>query len=275
MKKTGAVLALLCLCRLSYADDPLALARGHYSAATKAYEVGQFDEAIKQFAEAYKLKEDPGILFNLAQAHRLAKHRDEAVRMYRMYLLKSPNAANRAEVERYLTSLQAAPSVSNDDPDTEVARRYYRAGAQLYAAEHYQEAIVQFEKARALKPVAGLDYNIARCHDRLGNFAEALVAYRRYVETRPSDADEVRARITILEQRTQPGAHVEPLNAAPELIAVGAPPDRPRRRAWVAPVAVVVAVAVAGLAVGLGVGLGAGGTTTDPTPSLGVLHWKK
>src|SRR5258706_8197597 len=106
------VLMVCALCALSAptrADD-LTVAREHYRKATKAYELGLFDEAIREFNEAYKAKDDPTILFNLAQSHRQAGHRAEALRLYRMYLMKVPSTANRREIEALITSLQTAPS---------------------------------------------------------------------------------------------------------------------------------------------------------------------
>ena len=74
-------------------------ARDHYMKGTRAYELGLYDEAVAEYMAAYKIKDDPALLFNLAQAHRLANHPAEALRFYRTYLAKVPTAANRTEVE--------------------------------------------------------------------------------------------------------------------------------------------------------------------------------
>jgi hypothetical protein len=62
----------ICLCLLLIAStahaDSLAVAREHYSKGTKAFEVGQYDEAAREFAEAYKIKDDPVILYHSAAA---------------------------------------------------------------------------------------------------------------------------------------------------------------------------------------------------------------
>jgi tetratricopeptide (TPR) repeat protein len=148
-----------------------------------------------------------------------------------------------------------------DDPDVEVARRYYDQGAQLYADGKYQEAIALFEKARAVKAAPGLDYNIARAWDRLGNVDRALAGYRRYLDSQPADTGEVRARVTLLEARVQPAI----VAAAPS-----EPPKKKRRTALYA-VLGVAAVVVVGVAVGLGVGLGA--QPANPSAPLGALKW--
>lgn len=267
---------LILLVGTARADD-VAAARDHYRAATKAYEVGQYDEAIREFASAYKLKDDPTILFNLGQAHRLAGHKMEALRAYRNYLNRVPNAPNREEVQRQIAVL----SVASDDPDTEVAQRLFQKGADAYNARRYDEAITAFQQARTVKPMAALDFNIGRCYDRLGNTDQALLYYRQYVASTPTpaDGDEVRQRIKLLEQRlTSPVAappnSVTPPNAATPTqtqVAPAVQSEAPRRRRWVIPVAITAVVAV-GLAVGLGVGLGV--QPSDPSSSLAPVHWK-
>jgi hypothetical protein len=54
---------------------------------------------------AYKIKDDPALLFNIGQAHRLAGHNAEALRFYKTYLTKVPEASNRSEVETKMADL--------------------------------------------------------------------------------------------------------------------------------------------------------------------------
>jgi tetratricopeptide (TPR) repeat protein len=263
-------LILVAVCGPVQADS-LSAAREHYRDATKAYEVGDYETAIREFADAYKLKDDPTILFNLGQAHRLAGHKLEALRAYRNYLNRVPNAANRDEVKQLIEAL-TAPA---DDPDTEVARRLFEHGAAEYNARRYEEAIAAFEKARTVRPTAALDYNIGRSYDRLGKSAEALTFYRRYVASTPAppDAAEVRERIETLERRLPAAANPPAPTVAPvaQPPPTAAPAERKKSRRWVVPVAIAGVVAV-GLAVGLGVGLGVG--PSDPNSTLAPVHWK-
>jgi tetratricopeptide (TPR) repeat protein len=98
-------LCLACLASSARADD-LTKAKEHYRNATRAYELGAYEEAIREYSEAYRLKDDPAILYNMAQAHRLAEHHAEALRLYRMFLIKVPEAPNRAEVVTKIDALQ-------------------------------------------------------------------------------------------------------------------------------------------------------------------------
>ncbi len=103
----GIVALLLVTAAPARGDDELSQARTHYRNATRAYELGSYDEAIREYSEAYRLKDDPAILYNMAQAHRLADHHTEALRLYRMYLIKVPDAQNRAEVLSKVEALQS------------------------------------------------------------------------------------------------------------------------------------------------------------------------
>ena len=67
-----------------------------------------------------------------------------------------------------LTLCLAGAARADVDPDTEVARRHFQRGSQLYDAGHYDEAIAAFEAAKQAKPLPAFDYNIGRAYDRLG-----------------------------------------------------------------------------------------------------------
>src|SRR5262245_43180338 len=98
---------------------------------------------------------------------------------------------------------QAPVARAGDDPDLEIAQRRFTKGSQYYVAKDYARAIEEFEAARRVMPAPEIDYNIARCHDRLEHFREAIAAYERYLASKPSkeDAAEVEARLKVLQPR--------------------------------------------------------------------------
>ena len=105
MRQLLIVMTLLALSAgMALADDS-GSAREHYVKGTRAYDLGLYDEAIAEYMAAYKIKDDPAFLFNLGQAHRLANHPAEALRFYRTYLAKVPDAPNRAEVEAKMAEM--------------------------------------------------------------------------------------------------------------------------------------------------------------------------
>jgi tetratricopeptide (TPR) repeat protein len=74
---------------------------------TKAFDLGAFDEAIREYSEAYRVIDDPALLYNIAQAHRLSGNKAEAMHFYKIYLSKG-TAANREEVRSKIAELQKA-----------------------------------------------------------------------------------------------------------------------------------------------------------------------
>jgi tetratricopeptide (TPR) repeat protein len=106
MRHVVAIAALLTLSAAVVRGDDQGAARDHYTKGTRAYELGLYDEAIAEYMAAYKAKDDPALLFNLGQAHRLAGHPAEALRFYKTYLAKVPEAANRADVESKIRELK-------------------------------------------------------------------------------------------------------------------------------------------------------------------------
>lgn len=90
------------------APENPAAAREHYDRGTKFYDIGRYDDAIREFEAAYQAKADPAFIFNLAQAHRLAGHNQEALRLYRTYLRYVPDPPNREDIETKIAALEKA-----------------------------------------------------------------------------------------------------------------------------------------------------------------------
>jgi tetratricopeptide (TPR) repeat protein len=86
--------------------DSLAVVRNHYLQGTSYFDLGRYQDAIKEFEAAYELKSDPAFLYNLAQSHRLAGNAEQALRFYRVYLRRAPQAANRADIESKIATLE-------------------------------------------------------------------------------------------------------------------------------------------------------------------------
>src|SRR6266542_6683647 len=49
-----------------------ALARRHFREGSKAYSLGDFARAIREYRAAFEAKADPAFLYNIAQSYRLA-----------------------------------------------------------------------------------------------------------------------------------------------------------------------------------------------------------
>ena len=102
------------------AEDKVA-AREHWERGTTYYDLGKYDDAIKEFEQAYEAKNDPAFLYNLAQSHRLAGHPAEALRFYRTYLRNDPKAPNRAYIEARVKDLEkTVAQLPSPEPPTSV-----------------------------------------------------------------------------------------------------------------------------------------------------------
>lgn len=105
------VLAAAAVCVLPSAraraeGDKRQQAKEHYEKATRLYDVGKYGEAISEYENAYLLIEDAALLFNIGQAYRLWDRPEEAIRAYKNYLRRRPEAGNRADVEKKIADLE-------------------------------------------------------------------------------------------------------------------------------------------------------------------------
>jgi tetratricopeptide (TPR) repeat protein len=95
------VLTSLLVGGVAYAD-PTGRARAHYDKGSAYFDISHFRDAAREYEEAYTLKPDPALLFNMAQAYRLAGDLQRALLSYRSYLRRDPNARNRTEAEAHI-----------------------------------------------------------------------------------------------------------------------------------------------------------------------------
>jgi tetratricopeptide (TPR) repeat protein len=106
MKTMIMTMALLLVCNAAFADDK-ETARENAKQATVAYNLGHYDEAAALYEEAYKLVQDPTLLYNLGQCYRQANILDKALTAYRSYLRTAPeDAPNRAKVQEWVGELE-------------------------------------------------------------------------------------------------------------------------------------------------------------------------
>ena len=139
------------------------------------------------------------------------------------------------------------------DLDTDAARALFKRGTVQYDAGDYRGALGMFEQAKAIKPLPAFDYNIARCHEQLGELDAAVAAYDRYLATQPPDAADVRAHVTELRARVvepSPETAHPPAPAPPPPLP---PPHRGRTLTIAGAVVGGVGIALAGAGIGLGV----------------------
>jgi tetratricopeptide (TPR) repeat protein len=95
-------------------------AREHYEKATAHFAVGEFADAAVEYQAAYKAKPDPALLYDAAQAYRLANNPEKALILYRNYLQLYPNEPNigevRAQIEKLKDAIAAADKAKTAPP---------------------------------------------------------------------------------------------------------------------------------------------------------------
>jgi tetratricopeptide (TPR) repeat protein len=93
--------------------DNAQAARESARRATAAYNLGQYAEASRDFEAAYKLVQDPALLFNVAQSYRMGGEREKALTTYKSYLRTAPpNAVDRKQALRWKMELEATTTAS-------------------------------------------------------------------------------------------------------------------------------------------------------------------
>jgi tetratricopeptide (TPR) repeat protein len=102
-----AVVALL-LTGTARAQDSADAARDHYKKATGHFAVGEFAQAAAEYEEAFKLHQDPALLFNAAQSRRLAGDNQKALVLYKNFLQLYPDSRNAPTVREQIGKLQEA-----------------------------------------------------------------------------------------------------------------------------------------------------------------------
>jgi tetratricopeptide (TPR) repeat protein len=108
---------------LSLSREPALAGPQDKEAAIKLYEAGEifykqqrYEDALRNYQEAYRLIENPVLLFNIAQCYRLLGRNEEALRSYRSFLSAAPDTPYRAEIEGRIGELEALLAPKPADP---------------------------------------------------------------------------------------------------------------------------------------------------------------
>ena len=123
------------------------------------------------------------------------------------------------------------------DPRLDAARAHSQEGDSYYKLEKYANAITEYEQAYLAKPDPSFLYNIAQCHRLMGQGAEAIKFYRRFLKDAPTAPNRAVAEkhIRDLEDAssgTQPAAappvtSPRPPPVTPAPVSVIPPPEPP------------------------------------------------
>jgi tetratricopeptide (TPR) repeat protein len=132
------VLSMLAFAVPASAQTALEQAKALTNEASVQYKLGRASVALEGYMKAYEKYPTPGLLFNIAQCHRMLTNYEQAIYFYRGYLRDKPDAANRTDVETLIRDTE-------HDLEAERARR---AEAEARAAEEARDR-AKADEARA------------------------------------------------------------------------------------------------------------------------------
>jgi hypothetical protein len=90
-----------------------------YDRGKRHFDIAEYSAAIAAWKEAYLLSSEPLLLFNIAQAHRLAGDCAQANRFYLNYKRVQPRPANQAELDSAMAKCAGiAPATGDTTPTT-------------------------------------------------------------------------------------------------------------------------------------------------------------
>jgi tetratricopeptide (TPR) repeat protein len=102
------IIALLVAWSATAMAEDRQAAKQAFEDGQKYYNLNQYGDALEAFKKAYWNYPEPTFLFNIAQCHRLLKHKSEAVEFYKSYLRNAPDTPRKAEVQRLIADLESA-----------------------------------------------------------------------------------------------------------------------------------------------------------------------
>src|SRR3954451_10172096 len=178
-----------------------------------------------------------------------------------------------------LAMLVLALSLASRGDDTATRIRTLSDQLQIeYDLAHYEKALTIAEELYRLKPTAGVLFNVAQCHRKLGQFKEAAALYRSYLaRADPASPEAVKAQelltqVEDLIKQQEMVAKAPPHGTSPlpaEAVKPAppppaqAPPPPPSHKTFY----VLAGVSVAALAAGVVFGLGSKNASSQLTSS--------
>lgn len=102
---------------------------------------------------------------------------------------------------------QQCPEATTPEQDRERAAQEFSEGQRIFETGDHAQALIHFECSYSLYPHRDTLFNVGRCHEELGSFADASRSYRLYIERYPEapDVADIEARVLNIEQRL--GSH--------------------------------------------------------------------
>jgi tetratricopeptide (TPR) repeat protein len=174
---------------------------------------------------------------------------------------------------------EEAPATQPSDADLKLAKQHNQLGTTYFGQGAYDKALKDFKVSHRLSKKPELLYNIAKCHELLGQLEQAMVAYQRYLdETGKQDAT-VQARIQNLKVRIEQAPASAPVTSADPVgqdKAPAEPPSSPPASSWktIAGWSLVgLGLAAVGAGIAMGVVSGSKSSEVEEAYREGTREW--
>ncbi len=144
---------------------------------------GQLDRAAETFVTAYETYPNYKILYSLGTTLSALNQYTTAAEALTRYLEEGGekiDSRKRAEVESEIARLETAVA---KDAGKANAKVQFEDGRRFYSKQQYERAILAFEKAYDLYPHYKFLFSIGKTRSKLGRIADALEAYKGYLES--------------------------------------------------------------------------------------------
>jgi tetratricopeptide (TPR) repeat protein len=94
-------------------------ARTHFQAGTSYFEAAQYEDALREFEQAYRLSNRVGLLYNLSISHERLSHWREAADFLEQYIQQRPDLDNREVLELKIRNLRERAERAETGTDTD------------------------------------------------------------------------------------------------------------------------------------------------------------
>lgn len=98
------------------------IARERFAAGQQLMDEGEYMDAYAEFAAGYGLTNRPLFLYNMGQAARLGRQREDAIRDYRRYLEAAPEGRAADEARSWLRLLGAEEEATETESEQEATQ---------------------------------------------------------------------------------------------------------------------------------------------------------
>jgi tetratricopeptide (TPR) repeat protein len=132
-------------------------AKAHFKQGKAFQDVGQYDKAAEEYKAAYDIDHRPEMLFNIAQAYRLAVNKSAALEYFQKYLAAQPAGAGADEARMHVATL--TKQLDDERREREAAQQHEQPPPEqpkpTPAARQPEPALVRVRGPRSLR-IAGL-----------------------------------------------------------------------------------------------------------------------